>query len=189
MKRTKQKPVKNVRWDLQFFIRFLTKTGEGSLNAKFDLPEREALQRAVERLGASTDSLIGVIERSGIPNEAREVALHNLWSCLGSAYTIGSQGTLSANSKVVAKKQQVSRAQQGAKKRHQEDQVNKIINAEIYRHRRRGGENRMYKSAESIARDAYPVLEDHWSKNPKSKKITEKAVRERVARRLKQPAL
>jgi hypothetical protein len=105
-RKTKQKPVKDVRWDLQFFIRFLRKTGEGSLKAKFNLPEREALQRAVQRLTnqhnqrtSVTDSLIGILERCDIPEHTREVALHNLWSALASAYTIGSKGTVSKNTK------------------------------------------------------------------------------------------
>jgi hypothetical protein len=100
MKRTKQELEKPVRWYLQFFIRFLRKTGEGSLKAKYDLPEREALQRAVQKLDPCAKSLIGIIEESGIPEEAREVALHNLWSVLASAYTIGSN-TISKNTKAV----------------------------------------------------------------------------------------
>ena len=71
---TRQKP----RWYLQFFIRFLRKTGEGSLKAKFDLPEREALLRAVQKLDPCAKSLIFIIENSGIPEEDREVALHNV---------------------------------------------------------------------------------------------------------------
>jgi hypothetical protein len=98
---TKQKPVKDVRWDLQFFIRFLRKTGEGSLKAKFDLPEREALQRAVQKLDPCAKSLIGIIEKSGIPEDVQEVALHNLWSALASAFTIGSEGTRSRNTKAM----------------------------------------------------------------------------------------
>lgn len=94
---TKQKPVKDVRWDLRFFIRFLRKTGEGSLKAKFDLPERDLLQRRVQILPPCAESLIGIIEESGIPEEAKWVALHNLWSVLASAYIIGSEGTVSKN--------------------------------------------------------------------------------------------
>jgi hypothetical protein len=100
---TKQKPVKDVRWDLRFFIRFLRKTGEGSLKAKFDLPEREALQRAVQKLDPCAKSLIGIIEGSGIPEADRWVALHNLWSVLASAYIIGSEGTVGKNTEVYIK--------------------------------------------------------------------------------------
>jgi hypothetical protein len=97
---TKQKPVKDVRRDLQSFIRFLRKTGEGSLKAKFDLPERDMLQRRVQSLPPCAKSLISIIETSGIPEHAQEVALHNLWSVLASAYIIGSEGTVGENTKV-----------------------------------------------------------------------------------------
>jgi hypothetical protein len=101
MKRTK--PVKDVRWDLRFSIRFLKKTGEGSLKAKFDLPERELLQRRVQSLPLCAESLISIIETSGIPEHAKEVALHNLWSILSSAYIIGSEGTVGKNTEVYIK--------------------------------------------------------------------------------------
>jgi hypothetical protein len=97
----KSKPVKDVRFDLQFFIRFLTKTGKGSLAAKGELPAREELEQAVQTLPPCARSLIGIIERSGVPDHAREVALHNLWSALASAYTIGSEGTRSRNARAV----------------------------------------------------------------------------------------
>jgi hypothetical protein len=63
-------------------------------------PEREALQRRVQILDPCAESLISIIETSGIPEHAKEVALHNLWSALASAYTIGSN-TISKNTKAM----------------------------------------------------------------------------------------
>jgi hypothetical protein len=125
---TKQKPVKDVRWDLRFFIRFLRKTGEGSLKAKFDLPERELLQARVQKLGPCAESLIGIIEKSGIPEDAKWVALHNLWSVLASAYIIGSEGTISENTKVAINYLDTADMRE-AKDRHREPSDKRIREA------------------------------------------------------------
>jgi len=87
-KRTKPQP--------QSFIRFLKKTGEGSLKAKFSLPQRARLQRAVDNLDHSTSAVIDAIERLQWDHERKHV-LHALWSALACAYMIGSEGTISDN--------------------------------------------------------------------------------------------
>jgi hypothetical protein len=103
--RQKSLPIKDVRSKLQDFIRFLRETGENSL--KVDIPEREALQRAVQRLTNQhnqrttvADSLIGILENCEMPEHTREVALHNLWNALSSAYIIG-ENTRSRNTRAV----------------------------------------------------------------------------------------
>jgi hypothetical protein len=148
---TKQKPVKDVRWDLRFFIRFLRKTGEGSLKAKFDLPEREALQRAVQKLDPCAKSLIGIIEESGIPEDVQEVALHNLWSVLGSAYMIGSEGTVGKNTEVYIKAVGTAPARSTAAKNREPDNERirqAIAEAEkIYPPDRRGNIKRIAQKA------------------------------------------
>ena len=116
---TKREPVTDIRAEVQDFVRFLRETGEASLETKFDLPERDLLQRRVQILGPCAESLIGIIEKSGIPEETREVALHNLWSVLMSAYIIGSEGTISENTKVAIKYLDAANMRE-AKVRHRE---------------------------------------------------------------------
>jgi hypothetical protein len=87
---------------VQDFVRFLRETGEASLKTK-NLPEREALQWGVQRLGPCAMSLIGIIERSGIPRDMQKAAQLDLVRALAAAYEIGSHGTVSKNTEVYVK--------------------------------------------------------------------------------------
>ncbi|WMT73864.1 hypothetical protein [Bradyrhizobium sp. Ash2021] len=184
MKKTERKrsPATDVRLDLQDFIRFLRETGEKSLEVKFDLPEREALQHAVQELDPATKSLIGVIERSGIPDEAREVAMHNLWSALASAYMIGSEGTISDNTEVAIANKRTDKMRGAKSKRQQDNPENKIIWEAALRNRA-AGESRLYKAADVVVNEALPVL------RARGCELTDKAVRGRAVRMLKKLAL
>jgi hypothetical protein len=103
----RQKPIPiehDVRLALQGFIEFLRETGEAVLlgSVEFNLPERKALERAVQILTnqpSATDSLIGILESCNIPEHTREVAFQNLRSALASAFIIGADGTRSENTK------------------------------------------------------------------------------------------
>jgi hypothetical protein len=103
----RQKPIPiehDVRLALQGFIEFLRETGEAALlgSVEFNLPERKALERAVQILTnqpSATDSLIGILESCNIPEHTREVAFQNLRSALACAFIIGADGTRSANTK------------------------------------------------------------------------------------------
>jgi hypothetical protein len=88
--------------DVQDFVRFLRETGEASLKTK-NLPEREALQWGMQRLGPCAMSLIGIIERSGIPKDMQKAAQLDLLRALAAAYEIGSHGTVSKNTEVYIK--------------------------------------------------------------------------------------
>ena len=99
----KREPITDIRAEVQDFVRFLRETGEGSLETK-NLPERETLKRAVDKLGHSIDAVVDTIERSsGLHELVREHALLSLWEALYSAYAIGSHGTVSENTEVYIK--------------------------------------------------------------------------------------
>jgi hypothetical protein len=91
----KQEPITDIR-EVQDFVRFLREIGEASLKTK-NLPEREALQWGMQRLGPCAMSLIGIIERSGIPKDMQKAAQLDLLRALAAAFEIGSHGTVSEN--------------------------------------------------------------------------------------------
>jgi hypothetical protein len=100
----KRKPITDaragpVRTGLQDLIERLVGTGKASLEAGLKLPEREALRHATAHLGPCTKSLIGIIEESGISPGMQKAALLSLWGALEDAFMIGSQGTVSENTK------------------------------------------------------------------------------------------
>jgi hypothetical protein len=181
-RKTRQRPVGDIRRELQFFIRFLRKTGEGSLKVKFDLPEREALQRAVQMLDPDTKSLIDIIDRSGNPDHAREAALHNLWSALASAYVIGSEGTISKNTEIAIVNKRSDKMREAKGKRRQENPENQIIKESVLRNRV-GDKGHLYKAADVVLNEALPILRARGSK------LTDKAVRGRAVRMLEKLVL
>jgi len=146
----KREPITNIRAEVQDFVRFLRETGEASLETK-NLPERKTLQRAVRRVGPCVESLIFIIENSGIPEDVQEVALLNLWSALASAYMIGSQGTVSENTEVYIKVVGTAPARSTAAKNREPDNERirqAIAEAEkIYPPDRRGNIKRIAQKA------------------------------------------
>jgi hypothetical protein len=133
IRQKKSVPIENLRSELQDFIRFLRETGENSL--KVDIPEREALQRAVQRLTnqhnqrtSVTDSLIGILDSCEMPEHTRDVALQNLWSALASAFIIGentrsrntmSVGTAAGRSKAAQTREPADRQMREAISKHE----------------------------------------------------------------------
>jgi len=181
-RKTRKRPAADTRRELQFFIRFLRKTGEGSLKVKFELPEREALQRAVQMLEPDTKSLIHIIDRSGIPDHARETILHNLWSALASAYLIGSEGAISKNTDVAIANKRSEEMREAKGKHRQENPQNQIIKECVLRNRV-GDKGRLYKAADVVVNEVQPIL------LAMGFKLTDKAVRGRAVRMLKKLVL
>ena len=66
-----RKPITDVRAEVQDVVRFLREMGGASLETK-DLPERETLKRAMDRLGYSINAVVDAIERSGSRARARQ---------------------------------------------------------------------------------------------------------------------
>jgi hypothetical protein len=159
MAKIKREPITDVRSELINFIGFLKDTGQGSISpGKVKLAERQALERAIARLGISTDGVIDAIERSSGPDHAREHALLSLWNALASAYTIGSEGTLSANSKVAAASAQADRARGAKDQRRQEDQEFQIIKRVVDQRRGPGDEKRPWKFGRAMLDDVNRAL-------------------------------
>ena len=65
-----REPITDVRAEVQDVVRFLREMGGASFETK-DLPERETLKRAVDRLGYSINAVVDAIERSGSRARAR----------------------------------------------------------------------------------------------------------------------
>jgi hypothetical protein len=142
----KREPITDIRAEVQDFVRFLRETGEGSLETK-NLPERETLKRAVDKLGHSVNEVVNVIERSVSHEHAREHALHSLWGALYSAYAIGSYGTVSENTEVYVKAVGTAAGRTAAAEKHAPDELR--IQKAIAEAEKAGG--RGWKKA--IARD------------------------------------
>jgi hypothetical protein len=181
-RKTRRRPAGDTSRELQSFIRFLRKTGEGSLKAAFELPEREALQRAVQMLDPDTKSLIHIVDGSGIPDHAREVVLHNLWSALASAYLIGSEGTISKNTEVAIANMRSEKMREAKGMHRNENPQNQIIKESVLRNRV-GDKGRLYKVADVVVNEVQPIL------LAKGFKLTDKAVRGRAVRMLEKLVL
>jgi hypothetical protein len=161
---------------LQGLIRFLIEGGENSLTVPFHLPEREALQRAVRGLGPCTQSLIGIIEGSGVPEHQRSLALIHLRSALAFAYTIGADGTMSENTQAAINSIRLRGAREARNKPRRESPENQIIRKEV---ERVGTECPPHKAIAIATNESQNVLAKHGYK------LSYDAVRGRAARMLK----
>jgi hypothetical protein len=175
------------RTGLQDFSESLVGMGKASLEAGLDLPEREALQRAVQKLGPYAESLIGIIERSGISEGIQKAILLDVWGALTSAYTIGSQGTISENTKKGIDNLHAAGMRGGKDRRRREDPENLIIQEEV--DRVVGSDappHKVVAIATNAALNRLPARDGKGRQRGRddSGKLTDEAVRGRVIRRL-----
>jgi hypothetical protein len=150
--------------ELRAFVKSLIETGKEMLEAPFDLPEQEVLQGAIQQLDPCALFLIDMIESLGLPKGMRDIALLNLGNFAACAYTIGSRGTVTKNTRAA-----ITGIMRESKR---EDPINPIIKEVMERHCNSKG--RTYNKV--VVREVQPLLEKQGHQ------ISDKAVRERIAR-------
>jgi hypothetical protein len=177
-------PITDVRRDLKQFVETLIEVGKASLQSK--IPDRKDLQRAVDKLDNSADAadVVGAVTRAigqSEPGEAQEHALLCLWGALASAYIIGSRGTLSDNSKKVAKQVQAQEMRATTSKRRQEDPTTQILSEAVDKHLRPGDEAHPYKAADAMLISVNQAIESQGVPPAKRNRIA-KIIKDRPVR-------
>jgi hypothetical protein len=182
----KAKPKRKRKLTLQGLVRFLIEGGENSLKVTFDLPNRESLQRAVWGLGPCAQSLVSIIEGSGIPEHQRALALIHLRSALAFAYTIGADGTMSENTKAAIYSIRTREMREEGDKRRCEDPENQIIMEAVERVGSDVPRHKAIAIAANAAHNALPAQDGKGKQRGRdnSGKLTYEAVRARTRRML-----
>jgi len=158
-KQMKYEPITDIRTELLDFVRFLHETGNYSIGAGINLPERDVLQRAVAKLSPAVDSVIAATDRDG------DAALA-LWNALASAFIIGSRGTISDNTKTALAYDNTAKMRKGkaAKKNPKDMIMRQVVDQKL----QPGDRDQPWKAAAAMLDSVNQALEEAGQKQLKS---------------------